>query len=388
MNDTVLIINEYYSSGGAEVFFHNLIKIFQKKKYKVFGLVLNPKNYTTNDCVYLIDCSGYCNKTFFNYLLFKKIRAFISTINPDFIIVNNVFSGYSTVYRSLKGYKVYQVVHDYKIICPNGKSNYLFNDCVCSGYNFSKCIRCEGYKNYLKMFVRYVIMKKCESIRKREGFVLISPSKKLQLELKDKGYESFVLNNPIFDSNTNTNHIPYCKKTIEFLYVGLLCDEKGIFDLIRFFKKYNVGNLTIIGGAKHTEDKFNIEKLIDNDDRFTWLGKLAYRKTIEYISQARFLIVPSKWVENYPTTVLEAMMQKTMVIGSNRGGIPEMLEDGRGFVFDFNNFDSLKFVIDTALSITSYQYEEIVANAYKYVSSNNSYSNYYNEFFKITKNLK
>jgi len=47
------------------------------------------------------------------------------------------------------------------------------------------------------------------------------------------------------------------------------------------------------------------------------------------------VVLPSLWEENYPLVVREALLYGTPVIGSNLGGVPEIIEDGvNGYLFD------------------------------------------------------
>ena len=46
------------------------------------------------------------------------------------------------------------------------------------------------------------------------------------------------------------------------------------------------------------------------------------------IAGSRFVVVPSIWYENQPTTVLESYALGKTVIASDVGGIPELVEDG------------------------------------------------------------
>jgi len=48
----------------------------------------------------------------------------------------------------------------------------------------------------------------------------------------------------------------------------------------------------------------------------------------EYLSSCDFALVPSRFPDPLPTTVLEAMAAGRYVVGAKTGGIPEMIEDG------------------------------------------------------------
>ena len=54
-------------------------------------------------------------------------------------------------------------------------------------------------------------------------------------------------------------------------------------------------------------------------------------------------MVPPIWYDNAPQVVFEALATKTPVIGSNIGGIPDFIKDGKnGFLFEAGNVEELK----------------------------------------------
>jgi glycosyltransferase involved in cell wall biosynthesis len=53
------------------------------------------------------------------------------------------------------------------------------------------------------------------------------------------------------------------------------------------------------------------------------------------LSKARFVVVPSVWHENYPYVINQSFAFGKPVVGSDRGGIPELVEHGEtGLVYD------------------------------------------------------
>ena len=63
----------------------------------------------------------------------------------------------------------------------------------------------------------------------------------------------------------------------------------------------------------------------------------------QFISEASFSVVPSECYENCPMAVLESMAYGKPVIGTNIGGIPEQIEDGKsGLLFEQGNPHNLR----------------------------------------------
>ena len=83
--------------------------------------------------------------------------------------------------------------------------------------------------------------------------------------------------------------------------------------------------------------------------RFVWHGPLEHARLTELFHRCGVCVVPSRW-ENFAYVCLEAMLAGCVVVGSNTGGTPEMIEDGRsGFLFDLQDPDSLARVLGGVL---------------------------------------
>lgn len=61
------------------------------------------------------------------------------------------------------------------------------------------------------------------------------------------------------------------------------------------------------------------------------------------IRNARFTVYPSEWYENCPFSVMESQMYGTPVLGSDIGGIPELIKAGEtGELFESGNAEELR----------------------------------------------
>ena len=77
------------------------------------------------------------------------------------------------------------------------------------------------------------------------------------------------------------------------------------------------------------------------NNNLTNIEFLGFRKGEElfsFIRDASFVLVPSEWYENDPLTIVEAYSSGKPVIGSNIGGIPELIiEEKTGYLFSMGD---------------------------------------------------
>jgi glycosyltransferase involved in cell wall biosynthesis len=127
-------------------------------------------------------------------------------------------------------------------------------------------------------------------------------------------------------------------------YLGRLDTAKGFNLLLKTLQKLNTKNWEFKVGGEVTGEKIaNFNSLYPLSN----VHYLGYVKPEVFFAQVDVLIVPSLWEEPLGRIVLEAYGYGVPVIGSNRGGIPEIIDIGKtGFVFDPSQEDSLLKIIE------------------------------------------
>ena len=391
----VLIINEKLLEGGAEVYVQNLRKILMKDNevhLLCFDDEFENKINFIDDKTNIMNImprrgiSAAYNKMFFNLLLYKKIRKTIKKINPDKIILNHIVYNPKTQMKALKGYDVYQIIHDYSAVCP--KSTCVREDFkVCTGYKCNNCMKkCKYHNSKISLLLKLLLTKKMERLRKKYVKITISPSQLLEEYLENFGYNSICINNPIEIQSTE-KEIIFHDDSKRYIYVGAVNDNKGIFKFIEYFKdfskKKNV-ELYILGSV-YTECQNKMNDILNNYSNIKYLGAKRHEDVLAEIEKSDFIVVPSLWIENYPTTVLEGMLAKTVVIASDRGGMREMLADGRGLIFNIMDKNDVNKILNKTYSMTKGEYCNRVNKAYEYVVENNNYDIYNDRFINILK---
>jgi glycosyltransferase involved in cell wall biosynthesis len=136
-----------------------------------------------------------------------------------------------------------------------------------------------------------------------------------------------------------------------FLFVGRLEKLKGLQRLIPVFRRYRKAKLAIAGRGGYEP---RLRQLAEADDNIRFLGHLSIENLRDVYRQAVAVIVPSLCYDVSPQVVIEAFLQRTPVIVTRLGGMPEMVEEsGGGFVYDTD--EQLVSAMDELLDRPSYR---------------------------------
>ena len=121
------------------------------------------------------------------------------------------------------------------------------------------------------------------------------------------------------------------------LFVGRLCVEKGIRQLLQAWTRLTHVPLVVVGDGPLRAD---LQRA--TTPNVTLTGPLSPVDTLARIKAARFLIFPSIGYETFGMAVLEAGACGVATIASRLGALPELVHDGQtGLLFDPSNCDEL-----------------------------------------------
>ena len=256
----------------------------------------------------------------YNPLMENVVYKIIRLIRPDVVSLHNLAGFSAAAWNAVRrtGTPMVQVLHDYYSLCPN--SNMFRNNKICT----HQCMRCR--------FLRFIHPKLSNSVDAVVGvsrFVIDSH-----------------LNNGLFKSaqfkqvihNTRSlSHLPQelsvePRVPIRLGFMGTLAPSKGIELLLEVFIKIKSKNIVLIVAGS---GKLYYEKMLKERFSMPRIHFLGYVPTDRFFPDIDVLIVPSIWNDSLPGVVFESLAYGVPVIGSNRGGIPEILQHGvNGFLFD------------------------------------------------------
>lgn len=273
-----------------------------------------------------------------NYTALGEFNYVLDDFNPDIVHTNNLF-GISTLFWKIckkRNRKIIHTLRDYWLLSPTCSLEIEKKESVC--LKFALMI----YRRYFREQTKYVD-------------IVTAPSKFTLNTFAEKGYFKSAIkehiNNSIKIDISDTKKVIEEKrkkedKVINFLFVGSLYEIKGIRNLLNAFNRIDNRNirLSICGDG---ELKSLVENYCYNDDRILYKGKLNSKELKDEFISNDVLIIPSIWDEPFGRVVIEANQYGLPVIGSNKGGIFEIISSaGTGETFQFDDLDDLKNKIE------------------------------------------
>jgi glycosyltransferase involved in cell wall biosynthesis len=119
---------------------------------------------------------------------------------------------------------------------------------------------------------------------------------------------------------------------LRIAFLGRLDRTKGADTLIQALRSLPEARieLSLYGipqGGSGAEYLDELKKLAGNDPRIRFLTAVPSNQIISLLRSYHLLAVPSRWLETGPLVVLEAFAAGIPVIGSNLGGIAELIEN-------------------------------------------------------------
>lgn len=392
----ILIVNTYYYPnmiGGAE----NSVKILAENLQKAGNEVAiysidNDQNYLKKEIIneikvyrgiagnYNMKAKLYNNEEkvtklknkiieINNLKIKKEIREIINEFKPDIIHTNNLFGISNIIWKVAKQEYNIPIIHtlrDYWMLYP-----------IVSKEKLSKIL----LQPFMRKRTKYVDIVTAPSKYTLNKFIESGYFKKSK---KQCVYNAIDINmdetKKIIEKRKENN-----QEKIRFMYVGMLTENKGIRNLLNAFSNIKNDNISL-----HIYGQGKLKDIVDNstimDNRIKYYGQLSSEKLKEEWLKNDVLIIPSIWEEPFGRVVIEANQYGLPVIGANRAGILEIINNiETGILYQYDDIKELSKAINffnNRENIKRY-YEAIENNINKY-----SIQNQINEFDKLYKSIK
>ena len=392
----ILLVNKFhYLRGGSEKYYFELAQLLKSKGHTVgFFSMKHEENITTGDAEYFveeIDLNTGSKLKALDVIYSQENKRLMAKaleeFKPDIVHINNFQRQLSaSIIDAIKekNIPIVMTAHDLNPICPASIMLYngeVCDDCITKGY--SQCIKKKCVKGSTLKSTLGVMEKKYYDIHKvfRKIDCIISPSEFIKNQLvngKLKYNDIVTLHNFVNESERNE----YVLGDYAF-YLGRLSKEKGILNLIEAIGYIPNAKLLIAGDGPERE---KIEAYISEhklDGRITLLGYQNQDSIHKYITNSRFVVIPSICNENCPYSVLEAMEIGKPIVASRIGGIPELIADGEnGYLYKADDINELKEKLILMLDNDD-KVNRFAQKSRELYESYYSPDSYYNELIKI-----
>ena len=344
----ILTVNwTWYLAGGDWTYIDNVCRVYRDHGHKVIPFSMkSPKN---------IDADGF-EEFFIEHVDYKELNKDKSISNGLKAVTKSVYSleakrklelllkkqkidiahlhnihHYITpsILPLLKkhGIPVIWTLHDYTLICP--ENSFISNNKICEnciGGTFYHCAiqRCKK-KSFLASSLAAVenYTHRYLNLFKYVDYFLC-PSKFLFDKFRQFDFyaDKMVLLHNCFDFKTPLKN---GRREGYIAFVGRLHETKGVLTLLKAIEGLKTSTPVVIVGdgpeRKEIEDYISSNAISD----IILTGFKTNEEVIALMANAKMVVCPSEWYENFPSVVIEAMSVKTPVIGTAIGGIPELI---------------------------------------------------------------
>ena len=239
------------------------------------------------------------------------------------------------------------------------------------GSEFEKFYDSSKHKKYIK-----------RTLNKVDKLIVLSNSwKEFYSKLVDNTKIQVVYNGvKIYDNiEKNNNEIK------QGLFLGRMGKRKGIYDLIdavELLRNENYNFKIVLAGDGEIDNVKKIIKTKGLQKYFEIVGWIDGKQKDKIFNKSDFLVLPS-YNEGLPMSILEAMSRKVLVISTNAGGIPEIINNGNnGILIESGNIYELKSAIKNAI-IPNDNIENIKNKALETIKENFNIEDMINEIEKI-----
>lgn len=305
----------------------------------------------------------------------KRISTLIKDFSPTIAHIHNIYHHISwSILPILKRHRVpvLMTLHDLKLLCPAHsmyRSGAVCSKCASGAYLNAVRYGCvkRSRPGSLVAAMDNVLARTIGLVHRYVDIFIVPSRFYLQL-FSDYGFEPHKL---VYIPNFTTGVSNNSELTIgdRYLYFGRLGFEKGVQVLIKAASRAQA-KLTIAGTGPSYDDLHSLAESLEVDCQF--LGHLDQASLSREIQRCRAVIVPSISYENAPLTILEAMKNGKIVVGTRSGGITELIDEGvNGYLFDPHDEHGLYLHL---VNLNTMRNHDLVLMGYAAIESVSRYS--------------
>ena len=260
--------------------------------------------------------------------------AMLDRVRPDVVHLHNIYHQLSpSILRPIagRGIPTVMTLHDYKLACPTYQ--FLDNGKICEACiprRFHNAARRRCNRGSLNASVLATVELAAHTFLGAYDpvDVLVCPSEFMLAKMQEaEVYPDRLTHIPHFCDLSQI--APATVPGAGVLYAGRLSSEKGVDVLIDAAALLPADvDVTIAGDGPELAALRARAEAAGVTDRVRFAGRLPSGELHELMRRSAVVVAPSRWYENQPMVVLEAMGCGRPVVASDLGGMPELITDG------------------------------------------------------------
>lgn len=335
----LVVHNQYRAQGGENIAVEAHIELLRAAGHTVIPLERDSRvinDFGVLDRGRLVVDSVYSRRSA------RRLRALIRSERPEVAHVHNVFPLISpAAYRVLHEERVpvVQTVHNFRLMCPNGLFYTRGRICErCKGGNTLHAVRYQCHQDSLLSSAAYAasvgLHRRIATFEQINRFIVLTAFTAARLVEAGIAPPSRIetlgnfLSLPLPPPAVPERDDPY------LLGIGRLSAEKGMEVPIRALTRTPGLRLILAGSGPARAGLERLAADLGVADRVTFTGYVRGEEKWRLMRGATAVVVPSLCYEQFSLSALEGMAVGTVVLASNLGGLPYLVEDGRsGLLF-------------------------------------------------------
>jgi glycosyltransferase involved in cell wall biosynthesis len=259
----------------------------------------------------------------------RLVRPILEAFRPDLVQLHILQGiGYNVIRDIAEiGLPANYFQHDLGLACI--RMSMFKNGSNCKG----QCLTCALSSRY-----------KLGLLRRIKHLQLISPSegnfRRMSEVIDISSFTTRVALNP------NSYPLPLIKRTtsslFRVLFAGRIHESKGIQTVVKALSRMAARGMGVelnIAGSGPYEHE--LRRMARELPFVRFYGFIPQQALSDLMQQCDVMTVPSIWTENSPGVLIHGLSQGLPALGSNLGGIPELITDGRnGFLLPAGDVDA------------------------------------------------
>lgn len=420
----ILLVNKFhYRKGGAETYYLTVGSELERMGHEVaYFSMRHPDNLPCRWDKYFVTQREYNNvknplkaardgmALIYSPEAKRNFQALCEEFRPDVVHLNNVhrqitLSILDAPYLGENKVPVFYTAHDYVTVCPG----YLMLDgdgrvcdaCLEDG-RYRHCIENRCVKGSRAKSALAAMEASFNRAHKSNQWIdkVIAPSRFMRSKLIEGGWSEgkvvFLQNfadDAILDRAANAGADATDRENPYLLFFGRLSVEKGVDTLLRAFDAalpslpQNM-RLVVVGDGPDFADFKALASSLGCASRIEFAGYQTGGALQAYVERASLAIASSRWRENMPYSIVEAFAAGTPVVGTDIGGIPELVDEGKtGFICDPGDVQSMADAISRGVSAFLEQpvYARLQQDCRSYVMENCSREKFMSDLVNLYK---